>query len=94
MMMTEKKANAIAKMRVAQLRPMARPRRSPNMAIHVSSNTLSLPAKRGSRKCHICSDTCSRCRHTCMQDNMHRNWLLALERLCRIRKYLLMGVCC
>ena len=41
---TEKKAKAIAKMRVAQLRPMARPRLSPNSAIHVSSRTLSLPA--------------------------------------------------
>ena len=44
MTMTEKKAKAIAKMRVDQLRPIDSPRRSPNMAIHVSSNTLSLPA--------------------------------------------------
>ena len=41
---TEKKAKAMANMRVAQLRPMASPRRSPNMAIQVSSSTLSLPA--------------------------------------------------
>ena len=50
MMMTEKKANAMAKIRVAQLRPIARPRRSPNMAIHVSSRMLSLPAPAHERR--------------------------------------------
>ena len=49
MTMTEKNAKAMAKIRVAQLRPMAKPRRSPNMAIHVSSRMLSLPAQRERR---------------------------------------------
>lgn len=44
MVTTEKKANAMAKMRVAQLRPTVRPLLSPNSAIQVSSKMLSLSA--------------------------------------------------
>lgn len=51
MITTEKKAKAIAKMRTAQLRPIGRPRRSPNSAIHVSSKTLLLPACRHPENC-------------------------------------------
>lgn len=41
MMTTEKKAKAMAKMRVAQLRPTIMPRRSPNSDSQVSIRMLS-----------------------------------------------------